>query len=373
MKNNIVEDIRTKIHLLCYGVRQNTTVEEIYSSQNPYDQKRTGNIGIQVLIGLSKLPSNIPVFNKFTNRSPYTVIKKDERHYIQRDDSSELTPIFIIKSPLWYAKDLGGRKAGEYLLQEGTSTLIASITENCLYANQGLPCAFCAINPNKTEDITLRQTNLLNSIEVALKQPNEKIYQSINLTGGNSEGKDRGIDDYKPYIKFIRTHSNIPICLELSPPSNLDKFKEFVDMGVNAFMMNIEIWDEKLRKLFMPAKSTIIKNQYIKAWEKAVELVGIGNVSSVIIVGLENEQSVKEAISTMTEVGVIPSIMPLRPNDGAILENFPITQPDMVFRLTIEAAKKMKQYTIELSNLPGCIGCGACAVECDIYANINYF
>ena len=62
----------------------------------------------------------------------------------------------------------------------------------------------------------------------------------------------------------------------------------------------------------------------------------------------------------------MPSIMPFRPNDGALLEAFPKASPTAVLELTQYAAKKAKEYGIAPQGAPGCIGCGACAAELDL-------
>lgn len=370
---SVIPEIKIKIELLCYGVQRNDIVEEIYKIQNPYNQRRTGNIGIQLLIGQNKFPVNIPAFNRYTERSPYKIVREGSSYFVQIDNNVNLTPVFLIKTPIWYNEKVADDKmAANYLLQEGTSTLIASITETCNYAKRKNACAFCAITSDNYKPQKLRKQNLLNALKVALSN-DEYFYQSINLTGGNNSTSNRGIESYKPYVEFIRTYSKIPICIELSPPSDLNTINELVHLGVTSFMMNIEIWDEKLRKVFMPAKSSISRFDYIKAWERAVELVGVGNVSSVIIIGLENEASVLNCVGEMINLGVIPSVMPLRPNDGTLLENFLITQPNLVFQLTIKIAKILKQHSIEIPVSSGCIGCGACAAENDVLRNIDKF
>jgi len=370
---SLAQQIRYKVNLLCYGVITNNVVDRIYKYQNPYNQTRTGNVGIQMLLGDNRLPMNIPVYHRFTENSPYEITEFDGAYYIcQVGENKRLVQLHCIPPPSWYMDSISGDKhAGDYILQEGTSTLIASITSSCLYADKGGACAFCAIaeNCSRDEDDNIRQIHIIQAIDCALKNSIEKT-ASINFTGGNSFSDDRGITSYFTFVEHIRSISNIPICLEVSPPKTLEVIDESVKKGVNAFMMNLEIWDEKLRKLFMPTKSNIKRDEYLSALERAVHLVGKGNVSSVLIVGLERESSVLEAISELIKIGVIPSIMPLRPNNGTILEKFILPSPDVVMNLTTEVAKRLKSNGFSMRNLPGCIGCGACASEHDEFNRI---
>ena len=77
------DDIIRKINLLCNGLQTNKYVEEIYDCQNPYDLTRTGNVGLQLLTGESRLVSNVPVFNKFVEESPYVLEKEGDKYFVK--------------------------------------------------------------------------------------------------------------------------------------------------------------------------------------------------------------------------------------------------------------------------------------------------
>lgn len=366
--NYSIKCIQEKIQLLCYGLRTNELVEQIYDIQNPYDLTRTGNVGLQLLIGDTNLVANVPVFNKFTQFSPFKLNNNDGKLMVENEKSGEKFPFQIIQTPRWYKNSVrNGHAAGQYVLREGTSTLICSITDSCGYVAKNMQCRFCAIGKNSNnwdESYDNRKQNILQAIRYATED-NQEIETSINLTGGNTYADDRGAARYNEFISEIRKFSSVPICIELSPPKTNDPILKLKLAGANAVMMNIEVWDEQIRAMIMPGKSQILRDRYIEAWKYAVEIFGVGNVSSVLIVGLESKESAKNAIDEMIACGVIPSIMPFRPNDGAVLENFPITNPELVFELTEYVAKKIRKSNINVVVLPGCIGCGACAAELD--------
>lgn len=361
-------DLFRKTELLCYGIRSGAIVDMVYSQQNPYDLTRTGNVGLQLLVGESKLVTNVPVFNRFTERSPFT-LKQRNSNILVSDSRTEMSfPIIAIASPPWYMDDIGnGCYAGQYVLREGLHTLICSISDSCGYAAKGNQCHFCAIAHHSVHNVREDQQSRIKHIKKALStalQSFEEV-KSINLTGGNTMTADRGASRYIEYIQAIRKESAIPICIELSPPGNLSSLHKLKDAGADAVMMNVEIWDKKSRKTLMPGKSIISRENYVTAWKYAVKLFGCGNVSSVIIVGLEEANSVREAIDCMTDYGVVPSIMPFRPNNGAILENHATIHPELVEELTQYAAAKILANHIQVEHLPGCIGCGACSAELD--------
>jgi len=74
--------------------------------------------------------------------------------------------------------------------------------------------------------------------------------------------------DYIEVVKAVRRFSDIPISIEASPSEDISFIDLAIDAGVNAFSINLEIWDEKLRKLFCPLKSRITKKEYLSSWKR---------------------------------------------------------------------------------------------------------
>jgi len=192
---------------------------------------------------------------------------------------------------------------------------------------------------------------------------------TLDLTGGNIDVVDHGARLYYEIVKEVRKVSSIPICAEISPPESNDTIQELVTLGVNAFMMNLEVFDEKLRRLFLPGKSEITRERYFNAYEFALKLVGKSKVSSVLIVGLESKTSTLQGAKELIDRGVIPTIMPLRPNDGSRLENFPTPRPDDVWDISQEVGKMLIKKKLNPLIHPGCINCSACSVESDFVAH----
>ena len=360
------KEVNIKAELLCYGIRQNHLLERAYECQNPYDLTRTGNVGLQTLIGESRVPANIPIFNNFNKLSPYELSLIDKQYFIKNHITGNSIKADILPCPDWYNVNVANNRfAGQYILQEGVSTLICSISESCGYVTKGIQCKFCAIGTQISkpcESIFDRKQHIFNSLTIALKGDG---ITSINLTGGNTLSNDNGASRYLEYVKHIRKYSDIPICLEISPPENLNYLQILKSAGVNSLMMNIEIWDESIRRIMMPGKSKIQREKYIKAWEYASNIFGYGKISSVLIIGLESKKSEMTAINNMIEIGTIPSIMPFRPNDGSNLENYQITNPNTVIELSQFAAAKIHEKGLKIDNNLGCLGCGACATEKD--------
>ena len=117
----------------------------------------------------------------------------------------------------------------------------------------------------------------------------------------------------------------------------------------------------------------INREYYIEAWKKGVELFGVGNVGSGIIIGLDDINSSLEGIKKMIEVGVLPSIIPFKPTPGSVLENHVNCVSDELYTVTDAAAKLMREKGLDPTGKYGCIGCGACTLEGDLYRYYKNF
>ncbi len=171
-------------------------------------------------------------------------------------------------------------------------------------------------------------------------------------------------------LKEIRSISTLPIAVEISPPDDLSILESLHKCGATAIEMNVEIWDEKIRKMMMLGKAQIEREYYIEAWKRAVEIFGKGNVGSAIIIGLESLESSLEGIDAMIEVGCLPSIIPFKPSTGAILEKFRECSPESLLIATKHAVKLLKIKDLNPIYGAGCIGCGACTLESDSFKRL---
>ena len=63
----------------------------------------------------------------------------------------------------------------------------------------------------------------------------------------------------------------------------------------------------------------------------------------------------------------MPSIIPFKPTDGSILEQFTICKPEELIEVTKKAVELLKANNLSPIDGPGCIGCGACTLESDMY------
>ena len=161
----------------------------------------------------------------------------------------------------------------------------------------------------------------------------------------------------------MKIGSKVPISLEIAPPETTNWIDRIVSTGVNGFSINIEVWNEEKRREICPGKSQIDRELYFTAWKRGVDLLGKFTVSSVLIVGLDSPESIKEAIVTMVGMGVKPTLIPFKPFSGSKLENHPLPHPQELLELSQFAGQQLSQNAAQYQQFVGCEHCGGCTLE----------
>jgi len=367
-----------KMDILCHGIAEDgeCILSDLYSRQNPQDTQRTGNAGLQVKMNNGELALNVAVFKGFSKNSPYHFLNTvDGLALINNIDDSITLVICPAIAPLWYHEPVGDRTiAGDLVLLEGDYTAITSITGGCLYFNRGKPCKFCAIGADLIDiyQIETRKTMLKKALSLAACDPH---IQNIHLTGGNTFDEDRGASGYLEFVQSIQeVNPSIQIAVEIPPPQTNVQNDVFIGLKaakIDSVIMNIEFWDDSIRKTLMPIKGFIPKEEYISAFREALDCFGKNKVSCGLMVGIEPLEQTKEAADFLTGLGVIVELYPFKPNDRSQMEQNPICPTDHIIEMSVYANSVMQKNGIHPENCSGCVKCGACGITQELIKICN--
>lgn len=370
-----------KMDILCHGINIDNEglLYYYYNCQNPLDTHRTGNAGLQVKLGEDRLPLNVAVYKKFCKSSPFflTNVNNNELGLLDIRDNSIIDVFCPNKAPAWYEKDVqyGEQKAkiGNFVLLEGDFTAITSITSGCLYFNKGQPCAFCAIGADATldYDIDKRRNMILSALLEVVEDP---IVTNFHLTGGNTFDTDRGALAYVGYVETLRAkREDAAIAVEIPPPEKSvqrEIFLKLKKIGVDSITINIEFWDDEIRRKIMPIKGSIAKTDYISAYYTALDIFGPNKVTCGFIVGVEDIENTYRGIEYLTDLGVVTEVYPFKPNSGSLMEKHPLTNLEDILKVSLFADVAMKKNRIAPNLCSGCVKCGACGLTQEL-AKIN--
>ncbi|MGM9969130.1 MAG: radical SAM protein [Anaeroplasma sp.] len=221
--------------------------------------------------------------------------------------------------------------------------------QNCIYQINNIPCGFCSIY-HQNCDFTL------NEIYEVIDDYLSTVDFDHFLIGGPINDINKDFEKIINISKYISRKSDKNIYLMTLPIDDLNKLKLLKFNGVTEIAFNIEIFDRTLAKKIMPGKGLIPLNKYMNALEKAIKVFGKnGNVRSMVVVGLEPEESLLKGIEKLASIGVTPILSPFGPAKGSKFEN--MIQPDMDYfkEIYLKAKSICDRYNVDLG--PKCNYC----------------
>jgi len=341
---------KLKVELLCYGVR----LGEEKRNFTRYRFKRASlSEGLYFILRKEgeELPANLAVFEDFVEKSPYSyrggLIFRDEVPVCEAE---------IVPDPKWYKELLPDGREFQTVLQQHGKDILALAISGCFYKEAGKGCLFCALQGDggrkSPEDV-----------EYIIRSLKEKgfRYRELNINSGTMAEKDYGAEVYGEIARRGKKEG-LSVYIQI-PPIEKDAMIFLKEAGVDSISINVEIYNEELRRKFCPGKAQIKREKYLSALSDAVEVFGASQVSSWLIIGLEPEEETMKGIDEMVKRGVIPYPSIFRPLKGSKLENLPPPSPEMAMRVYSYLNQKLFEKGInpELSK-SGCVNCGCCSV-----------
>ncbi len=233
----------------------------------------------------------------------------------------------------------------------------------CCYDTPEMKCKFCSLKSTVKEPIPVAE--LADGLKKLLKQL--PFGYTLNFSGGTYKNPDRMTEYWGSLAAAIREFSDCPITIELAPPSDLSLLKVLKESGVTVLIMNLEITDEKLRREICPGKSQISREHYYEAFKEAVRLFGWGQVSSVLIGGIQPWEDIIRECAKLASIGVFPTIMPFRPFDDCDYALLRRCNPDELVVMSEKLGALLREFHLDPACQPGCTKCGGCSIENDCY------
>jgi len=264
--------------------------------------------------------------------------------------------------------NLNGTINKQIALIHGLNTLATTIDQKCKYWSENKKCLFCGIEFSLKNNETIEKKSsdqVIKAIEDAIKL---NLCKNITLTSGTTNSNDKGILFYIEHVKKIKQKfPHIPIHVQIEPVENFNLIVELKNAGVDTIGIHIEILDDNLRKIYCPGKYSISKSFYYEFWKRSVEIFGIGQVTSFILVGFgENINELCLELEKLIEIGVVPIIVPVRKLIGTNIEN-KLSLNDLI-SIYDSTAKFLIQYNINPLNIKaGCGKCGGCSAINEAY------
>jgi biotin synthase-like enzyme len=352
--DSLLNKIKLCSYLICCGA--SVELESYPLSDKDF---RTGNAGLQLLVGNPSLRALIPFF----------YMDKSNPIKLKGSYTTKQAIIEYAGKEFFHVTILSDRQTGNRNINLEFDTLIAAIPRkpygirNCHYHSVGKPCAFCVLT---RKQIDLGPADLVSAYSRIAE--NTGAEPQVLLTGGTDYTGDRGLSKYIPYVKELRSNfREARIAIEASPPKDVHSLDSLIELGMDTFAANIEFHSRKARTALLPGKSEIELEEY----EKSLAYCRGAGVKtfSALIAGPEDDASTLKGVEFLSAIGTPANFICLRPFPGASLANNPRVNPAWFLEITGEANKIMGQYNVmqALANTAGCGSCGGCSMEMNLY------
>jgi hypothetical protein len=360
LKEDVLE---LKAGLLCLGLK---VPEKLRNFLDNYFLEPGFVHGTQIILvnsDNSKVIVNVPINERFVIRySPFGLLRKEKGWFITKNDVpiAKCEPLLM---PSWVNIPLNEMlKIGDIVRPHSDNLLFCVPVKKCVFETLNKKCKFCTFSENKL----VYNFNNLDLIRKAFKIIFSKTdnYKEVAIGGATPNLGDFGASYFSKVVKIIKElQPEVKISLEIIPPSNLEKLHELFSSGVDSIIMNLEIFDDEIRRRICPGKSIVSKSHYFKAYKNALNIFGKNKVSSVLIVGLESKKSTIRGVKELLKIGVTPTLIPFKPYDSCQLNILPPTQPEYYLSIYKDVILQVKKSGVNPLEDIGCTYCGGCSME----------
>jgi len=311
------------------------------------------------------IPFTVPTMADFVERSPYAVESTGDGYMVTRR-GLPVVPVAFAPRPRFYdLHTADGIPYWHLATLHATDVLASTIVQTCIrWTDPADRCRYCGIGISLDNQNTIAVKKPAHLAEVAEAAVRLDGVRHFTMTMGTLNETDKGARYMARCVRAVKaTVPELPVEVQFEPPDDLDLLREVREAGADSIGIHIEAFDQAVRERITPGKARVSVDEYYRAFAKAVEVFGAGQVSSYVLVGLgEPAESIIEGCRRLVDMGVYPFVVPLRPIVGTEMEHVPTPEPGVMDRIyrAVEAMLARRSMS-HLDALAGCVRCGACS------------
>ena len=337
--------LELKVMLLAHGITLSANVQKVLEQTIGINHEEFDAID---LIINGKYYINVPYCTNLTELSPFQIKIRNGQLWLFYCEE-KLTSV-VIRGTDHLANEVtkSGLKYSEvcYL---GHDRLRLYHRLGCFFKENSCSCGFCDLD---NDNRVLTFDTITEVISAYANCSNINHY----LIGGGSQNPQDDYEHICNIAKYLKLKTGKPIYLMSLPVHDEKILKKLKLAGITEVAFNIEVFNRKLAKKYMPGKGAISLQTYYAALKKAVKLWGnTGNVRSIIIVGLEPKESLLKGIEELCKIGVSPILSLLKPISCTPLQHMLPPCDKEILDIVIKAEQICKKYNIALG--PSCRYC----------------
>lgn len=344
---------RLLVELQRYGVRVEEQIEGRRGGAGPADAGMMWVEGIAV---------TFPFGSEYVAASPF-VLRQEEAGWGLYRDGTRVAAADIPPRPRCY--DLSTEDGIPYwkIALLHLDSLASTVVQTCLYWGTPDQCTFCGIELSLEagRTIAVKKPDQLAEVARAARELDGAV--DVTLTTGTTNAHDKGALYLGKCARAIKAASGLPVQAQFEPPDDLAVLERVREMGVDSVGMHVESFDPDVFARVAPAKARHGVEGYFRAWERAVEVFGRGQVSTYVILGMGEDAALTvEGCRRAVDMGVYPFVVPLRPIPGSLMEDLLPPPPEYVESLYRQVVPHLMAAGLASWEVrAGCARCNACS------------
>ncbi|AKB82663.1 Biotin synthase-related enzyme [Methanosarcina barkeri 3] len=222
-----------------------------------------------------------------------------------------------------------------------------TLCERCVF-----DCKYCPVP--KLQGHVKSEEEVLSIVEEVLQAGNLK---AISLTSGVETSIEGEVERVLKLLPALKKY-DVPIGVSVYPTEGCSR--KFYEAGASEVKYNVETMD---RKIFKKVCGDLSLDYILDRLREAVDVFGKNRVFSNFIIGLgESDDSVRDGVEALAQIGVIPILRPINPHPLRIEDCF-MERPssDRLLKLAKLEAEILKKHGLD----PGlaktmCLKCTGC-------------
>ena len=260
--------------------------------------------------------------------SPFVLRRERGTLYLYLEEL-RLFPVEFEKRPGYYSNNTSSgvpmHHIGPHRLRH---QVLFEYNAYCRFFSENTQCLFCGIISEKPLHHGHYQRHFAASpqeiAEVAEAAYSEGNCSELQLTGGVLPDRAE-IPYFLDVGRAIKERLGVDTIpgsqAVLVPPSSFEGIEELRNAGWEGVAFNLEVWDPALWPGIVPGKAAeMSQDKWLKALEYAVGIFGKGNVTSVLVAGMEPKKSHWAGVEWLAQRGIYGVPIPWSPTPGSPLE-----------------------------------------------------
>ncbi|MEM9255198.1 MAG: MSMEG_0568 family radical SAM protein [Pseudomonadota bacterium] len=305
----------------------------------------------------------VPVYSHQVLESPYTLRESVAGDELLKD-GIPLVEIELVNQPNFYRlKTADGVPYQQIATLHSTDVLATTVLQTCIrYQSRRKACKFCSIGQSLAAERTIERKTPQQLAEVTKAAVELDGVKHMVMTTGTPPTSDRGARILCESVAAVKEAVDIPIQVQCEPPKDLNWLTRLREAGADSLGMHIEVITPELRQRLMPGKAEITVDDYIAAFAYAVPVFGHAQVSTYLLAGLGDSESVMLATcGQLIALGVYPFVVPFVPIRGTPMEDHPAPTPEFMAPLLEQVGAMLQAAGMHSGQVKaGCAKCGAC-------------